>query len=134
LGQGTWLGVGNDPRYTPTTTFETFPFPEGLTLNIQATRYAGARYGLSMRHRDLDPAVAAAYGWPADISEENALAKLLDLNLSGPRLLRDFPATQKQSKSRVAHRLKRRGGRRSSNYRLRAASRRKNIYRSPSHN
>ncbi|HMA36739.1 MAG TPA: DNA methyltransferase [Chloroflexia bacterium] len=23
----TWLGVGNDPRYTPTTTFETFPFP-----------------------------------------------------------------------------------------------------------
>ena len=22
-----WLGVGNDPRYTPTTTFETFPFP-----------------------------------------------------------------------------------------------------------
>ncbi|MBK7217434.1 MAG: hypothetical protein IPH95_10360 [Candidatus Promineofilum sp.] len=24
---GTWLGVGNDPRYTPTTTFETYPFP-----------------------------------------------------------------------------------------------------------
>ncbi len=23
----TWLGVGNDPRYTPTTCFETFPFP-----------------------------------------------------------------------------------------------------------
>ena len=23
----TWLGAGNDPRYTPTTTFETFPFP-----------------------------------------------------------------------------------------------------------
>jgi type II restriction/modification system DNA methylase subunit YeeA len=33
LGCGTWLGVGNDPRYTPTTTFETFPFPEGLTPN-----------------------------------------------------------------------------------------------------
>jgi hypothetical protein len=27
----TWLGVGNDPRYTPTTCFETFPFPAGLT-------------------------------------------------------------------------------------------------------
>lgn len=27
----TYLGVGNDPRYTPSTTFETFPFPEGLT-------------------------------------------------------------------------------------------------------
>ena len=24
---GTWLGVGNDPRYTPTTCFETFPLP-----------------------------------------------------------------------------------------------------------
>lgn len=24
---GTWLGKGNDPRYTPTTTFETYPFP-----------------------------------------------------------------------------------------------------------
>lgn len=27
----TWLGVGNDPRYTPTTCFETFPFPPGLS-------------------------------------------------------------------------------------------------------
>ncbi len=27
LGLGTWLGKGNDPRYTSTTTFETFPFP-----------------------------------------------------------------------------------------------------------
>ena len=27
----TWLGKGNDPRYTPSTTFETFPFPAGLT-------------------------------------------------------------------------------------------------------
>jgi type II restriction/modification system DNA methylase subunit YeeA len=27
----TWLGKGNDPRYAPTTCFETFPFPAGLT-------------------------------------------------------------------------------------------------------
>lgn len=27
----TWMGKGNDPRYTPTTCFETFPFPCGLT-------------------------------------------------------------------------------------------------------
>jgi type II restriction/modification system DNA methylase subunit YeeA len=26
LRMGTWLGKGNDPRYTPTTTFETFPY------------------------------------------------------------------------------------------------------------
>ena len=28
------------PRYTPSTTFETFPFPEGLTPNIPAADYA----------------------------------------------------------------------------------------------
>ena len=27
LRMGSWLGKGNDPRYTPTTCFETFPFP-----------------------------------------------------------------------------------------------------------
>jgi hypothetical protein len=32
-------------------------------------------------HRDLDAAVAAAYDWPADIGEEDALARLLALNL-----------------------------------------------------
>src|SRR6188472_1668996 len=35
----TWLGVGNDPRYTPSTTFETFPFPDGLTPDIPAAEY-----------------------------------------------------------------------------------------------
>lgn len=33
-------------------------------------------------HRNLDTAVAAAYGWATDISEEDALARLLELNLS----------------------------------------------------
>ena len=37
---------------------------------------------LADAHRDLDVAVAAAYGWPADISEGDALAKLLELNLA----------------------------------------------------
>jgi type II restriction/modification system DNA methylase subunit YeeA len=37
---GTFLGKGNDPRYTPSTTFETFPFPEGLTPDIPAADYA----------------------------------------------------------------------------------------------
>jgi type II restriction/modification system DNA methylase subunit YeeA len=35
---------------------------------------------LDNAHRDLDAAVAAAYGWPADIGEEDALARLLELN------------------------------------------------------
>jgi type II restriction/modification system DNA methylase subunit YeeA len=36
---------------------------------------------LDNAHRDLDAAVAAAYGSPADIAEEDALARLLALNL-----------------------------------------------------
>jgi type II restriction/modification system DNA methylase subunit YeeA len=42
LRMGTFLGVGNDPRYTPSTTFETFPFPGGLSPNIPAAAYADA--------------------------------------------------------------------------------------------
>jgi type II restriction/modification system DNA methylase subunit YeeA len=36
---------------------------------------------LDNAHRDLDAAVASAYGWPTDIAEEEALARLLALNL-----------------------------------------------------
>ncbi len=142
----TWLGVGNDPRYTPTTTFQTFSFPQGLSPDIPAEDYASdpravaiaeaARRLVQLRdrwlnppewvewvdepvpgypkrpvprdeaaakelkartltnlyntrpqwladaHAALDAAVAAAYGWPADISEEDALAELLALNLA----------------------------------------------------
>lgn len=145
LRMGTWLGVGNDPRYTPTTTFETFPFPwplntpdEALTPQQQAHRDAiGAAAAeldakrrlwlnppewvreepdvvpsLPMRlipvddeaaerlkqrtltnlynerptwlanlHERLDAAVCAAYGWPADIADEDMLERLLALNL-----------------------------------------------------
>ena len=37
LGLCTWMGVGNDPRYTPSTTFETFPFPAGMSPADTAT-------------------------------------------------------------------------------------------------
>jgi hypothetical protein len=42
---------------------------------------------LDNAYRDLDAAAAAADGWAADISEEDALARLLALNLerAGPR-------------------------------------------------
>ncbi|PRY92070.1 type II restriction/modification system DNA methylase subunit YeeA [Hasllibacter halocynthiae] len=132
------------PRYTPSTTFETFPFPEGLTPDLPAAAYAAdpraqaiaaaarelddkreawlnppdlvrrvpevvegypdrllpvdeaAATELKKRtltnlynarpawldglHRRLDAAVAAAYGWPEDIAEDDALARLLELN------------------------------------------------------
>jgi hypothetical protein len=142
------------PRYTSSTTFRTFPFPEGLTPNRSATACAddpraiaiaeAARRLSDLReawlnppdlvervpevvpgfpdrivpgspkaaamlkkrtltnlynerpawldnaHRELDAAVAAAYGWPADLSEEEALARLLALNLErGAPMSRD---------------------------------------------
>lgn len=42
LRMGTWLGKGNDPRYTPTTTFETFPFPVPPIPNPSPTRVEGS--------------------------------------------------------------------------------------------
>ena len=133
------------PRYTPTTTFETFPFPEGLSPGIPASVYAddpraigiaeAARRLVELRdrwlnppewvewidepvpgypkrpvprdeaaakelkkrtltnlyntrpqwladaHAALDAAVAAAYGWRVDISDDDALNALLTLNL-----------------------------------------------------
>ena len=144
LRLGTWLGKGNDPRYTPTTTFETFPFPDSLSPDIPAADYAddpraiaiaeAARRLVELRdrwlnppewvewvdepvpgypkrpvardeaaakelkrrtltnlynarpqwladaHAALDATVAAAYGWDAEISEDNALAQLLAFN------------------------------------------------------
>ena len=53
------------PRYTPTTTFQTFPFPEGLTPDIPAADYANdpraiaiaeaARRLVELRDRWLNP-------------------------------------------------------------------------------
>lgn len=40
LALGGWHGVGNDPQYTPSLGFETFPLPDGLTPNIPAADYA----------------------------------------------------------------------------------------------
>jgi hypothetical protein len=39
---------------------------------------------LKNAHHDIDAAVALAYGWPADISEEDSLGRLLDLNRARP--------------------------------------------------
>ena len=37
---------------------------------------------LDLAHKKLDAAVFAAYGWPADLSDEEILARLLALNLA----------------------------------------------------
>ena len=99
--------------YTPTTCFETFPFPEPTGEQREAVAAAAReldqrRNGwlnppnasaaelkkrtltnlynqrptwLQLAHDKLDSAVAAAYGWPADLSDEEILERLLALNL-----------------------------------------------------
>ena len=93
-------------RYTPTTCFETFPFPEptpeqrdavaaaAVMLNQyreawrggDATRTLTALYNrrpvwLDNAHAALDAAVAAAYGYPPDLDDAAILERLLTLNL-----------------------------------------------------
>jgi hypothetical protein len=93
------------PRYTPSTTFETFPIPpasrpaspnrlvpkNAAAATILKKRTLTALYNtrgtpegtwLDALHRALDEAVAAAYGWSADITTDDALARLLALNHS----------------------------------------------------
>ena len=94
------------PRYTPTTCFETFPFPE--PDDAQRAAIAGAAKALNElreqrlkgdakttltslynqrpawlanAHAALDAAVAAAYGWPAELADAEILERLLALNL-----------------------------------------------------
>lgn len=60
-----WHGVGNDPTYNPTTIFQTFPFPEGLSPDSPAIDYAdnprsaaiaqAARRLVGLRERWLNP-------------------------------------------------------------------------------
>lgn len=101
------------PRYTPTTCFETFPLPEATPaqrdaiavaakeLNDQRNNWLGDRTDkkrtltilynqkpawLTNAHRKLDETVAAAYGWPADLSDEQILERLLALNLERAKM------------------------------------------------
>ena len=64
LRMGTWLGKGNDPRYTPTTCFETFPFP--CPSDEQRAGIAAAAKTLDDQRRAwLDPPGAA----PAELKK-----------------------------------------------------------------
>ncbi len=59
LRTGTSIGVGNDPRYTPTTCFETFPFPPGLTPADTAHQRTEPLDGGACIPADLPPPVRA---------------------------------------------------------------------------
>ncbi|MGD0434581.1 MAG: class I SAM-dependent DNA methyltransferase, partial [Acetobacteraceae bacterium] len=48
--------------------------------NLYNTRGTPEGTWLDNLHRSLDEAVAAAYGWPSDLSDDEILSRLLDLN------------------------------------------------------
>jgi type II restriction/modification system DNA methylase subunit YeeA len=114
-GMGTQLReVESGFRYTPTTTFETFPFPQPTAAQVSAIAAAAAELdhlrrgwldppGISAEdlqkrtltnlynepptwllqaNERLDHATLEAYGFPTDLSDDDLLARLLDLNLS----------------------------------------------------
>jgi hypothetical protein len=49
---------------------------------------------LADAHRRLDELVLAAYGWPADLGDDDLLARLLELNLAGRSGLRPEPVAE----------------------------------------
>lgn len=113
LAKGTQLReIESGFRYTPTSTFETFPFPRppdadeqrvadvaaklhhlrsqwldppGQDSSLLKARTLTKLYNdpptwLQQLHDELDAAVAAAYGWPDEMSDEDVLQALLALN------------------------------------------------------
>ena len=58
---------------------------------------------LDFAHQKLDAAVAAAYGWPADLSDEQILEKLLALNLERAAAEAKNTTVKKPKTSREKH-------------------------------
>ena len=55
--------------------------PAELRQRTMTNLYNERPTWLDIAHREIDEAVFAAYGWPADLSEDEILARLLALNL-----------------------------------------------------
>jgi hypothetical protein len=58
---------------------------------------------LDLAHKTLDAAVAAAYGWPSDLTDEQILEKLLALNLERAAVEARTSETQKRRTTREKH-------------------------------
>ncbi|MBZ0319924.1 MAG: class I SAM-dependent DNA methyltransferase, partial [Anaerolineae bacterium] len=81
LRLGTWLGKGNDPRYTPTSTFETYPFPvppgkEDTTSAVYQAISAAAKQLNEERETWLNPPDLTGYGRNEKALRERTLTNL----------------------------------------------------------
>ena len=98
LRMGTWLGVGNDPRYTPTSTFETFPFPWPLDTPDEAltAQQRGQRDAIGEAARALDEARRRWLNPPELVREEPDVLPSLP-----PRLLPADDAAERELRRRT---------------------------------
>jgi hypothetical protein len=87
---GRGIGTVRYPRVVPTGPDTAALLKKRTLTNLYNERPAW----LANAHRALDEAVAAAYGWPADLSDDELLARLLELNLS--RAGTAAPATEEE--------------------------------------
>jgi hypothetical protein len=71
------LGLVRYPRLEPRDADCAAKFKDRTLTKLYNERPAW----LDLAHKKLDAAVAAAYGWPADLTDEQILEKLLALNL-----------------------------------------------------
>ena len=74
----TGIGIVRYPRLEPKDAECAAKLKKRTLTNLYNERPAW----LDLAHQRLDAAVAAAYGWPADLSDEQILEKLLALNLA----------------------------------------------------
>lgn len=77
VNAATGIGTVRYPRLEPRDDKAAAELKKRTLTNLYNERPAW----LDHAHRKLDAAVAAAYGWPADLTDEQILAKLLALNL-----------------------------------------------------
>jgi len=70
------------PRYTARTVPRSEEAAQQLRKRTLINLYNAHPQWLANGHAALDASVAAAYGWDAEIGEEEALGDLLELNLS----------------------------------------------------
>ena len=87
-----WLNppqwVDRVPEVVPGYPDRIIPKPEYVTEIKKRTLtnlYNARPHWLVDAHRTLDAAVAAAYGWPGDLSDDEVLRRLLALNLERTR-------------------------------------------------
>lgn len=83
-----WLNppdlVRREPEVVPCFPDRIFPIDDAAAATLKkrtlTNLYNERPTWLANAHADLDKAVAEAYGWPADVSDDDAIAKLFELN------------------------------------------------------